>query len=323
MNTMKLLSMALVVGGVAVCASFGARLSPPMRAELSMQGTASMAEGRAKKALGAYCEALAKADLEPACPDYKPPAPAAGSPEPAAKPAEIAVKPPKPTEAELLAKGGAAVDALRASAPAGQAPALATLRTAWIEAKAAAVAPSARAATTPPVPPTERLSAWFADSGLLFLLGLGAVLAGAIIGRKVARAEALGHGPTKDGAPAAVDFGALLGTLADEMKAMLATMPEGGDSAANRLRIRQEVEVLQRSRFEPLVAARGRLQARYGLAAYAEIFGPLSGAERRVNRVWTALVDQHYPEARDSLSNALLQIDAAREALAAVTARAA
>jgi hypothetical protein len=121
----------------------------------------------------------------------------------------------------------------------------------------------------------------------------------------------------------AVDFGALLAALEGEVAGLAVRMRETPDSAAMRHRIRTELEQLQLTRFEPLVAARTRLQARYGLAAYAEVFGPLSGAERRINRAWTALVDQHWPEARDSVSHAAGQLEAARSALAQVLARAA
>jgi hypothetical protein len=152
--------------------------------------------------------------------------------------------------------------------------------------------------------PAERLTSWAGLAGLPFFGGLVLVVAGASMSR-VAAKSALKEGgsPTSDGK--AVDFGALLGELgadtarlADEMKAQ--TAPEVTTFEA----MQKKVEELQREKVERLVAAGPVLQLRYGLDSFAAVFSPMSGGERKLNRTWSALVDQHWPEATRSMTDA-------------------
>jgi len=53
------------------------------------------------------------------------------------------------------------------------------------------------------------------------------------------------------------------------------------------------------------------------MAGFAEIFGPLSSAERKVNRAWSALVDRHWPETQDSLDGAASDLTEAHRVLQA------
>ena len=65
----------------------------------------------------------------------------------------------------------------------------------------------------------------------------------------------------------------------------------------------------------PMIDARGVLQRHFGLGGAALVLGPLSGAERQLNRAWSALVDGHGPEGQRSLAAAAEQATLAREAL--------
>lgn len=316
---MKNVGLAILIGGIALCASYGARLSPEMRAELSTQGKAKLLGGEAKAAFEAWCAAgkgtpAAKADGCPAEQDK----PAEGAAPKAEKKAEAKAEKPKPTVEALVAEGRAKLAGMQAGA-AGLDGEPAKARAAWVAAFEKQIEPSAQAAVLLPTPPGTRVSAWFAESGVFFLIGLALVLAGAIMARKAVKAEALSDKP-KSGGAGPVDFGVLLGELrvaarglADEM-----TGADGGDRAGAKAAI----EAMQHEQFAPLVEARGKLQARYGLAGYAEVFGPFSGAERRINRAWSALVDEHWPEARDSVLQAAEALDEAVAALERVVAQA-
>ncbi len=89
-----------------------------------------------------------------------------------------------------------------------------------------------------------------------------------------------------------------MAALADEMEAT------AEPSRADMERTKDAVHELAVARFEAIVAARTRVQARYGMAGFAELYGPFSSAERYVNRAWSALVDQHWPEAKASVARA-------------------
>lgn len=285
---MKQLGIALLIAGVSICATWGARLSPEIHDQLAVKGQQTMANARAKALLGEYCEARTGASLKPAdgCP--------------AAKDAD-----------EAAQKAAQAPEANVAGLP----PKVQTTRKAWAEAKAKAGEAAAAAKGLQPIDPGTRLSSWFSESGIIFLAGLVLVLGGAIISRKAVKAEALSDKPSGGRGP--VDFGQLLGELAADVQKMV---QEAGQipnpSPAELESLKQTLEGLQYDKVDPLVDARARLIGRYGLGGFAEVFGPLSGAERRMNRAWTAMVDRHWPEARDSLERAATELKNAEAALA-------
>ena len=286
---MKHLGMILLVIGVALSASFGARLSPPMRGEMTIKGKAKLLKGEASEALRAWCKAVGEED---------PIAKADGCVKDAGDGKELT--------------GAARLAAINARAPAqGEAPE----RKAWVAAETKAHAAATAAAGVKPVPPSDRLSSWFDQSGVPFSIGLVLVIVGAVLARRTIRAEALGD----DDAPGAVDFGQMLQQLLDETQSLAEGMADDSVSAEDA---KTAIEKAQLERFAPLIEARGRLQARYGLSGYAEVFGPLSSAERRVNRAWSALVDGHQSEARKSVSEACESLVSAHEALTRLAASA-
>ena len=179
------------------------------------------------------------------------------------------------------------------------------LRKSWIDAKEKAVEPAAKSATLAPVKPGARLSEWFNLAGIPFLLGLVLIVAGGWISRIAVKKEANSDEKNEDG-EGPIDFGECLNALLNELEQLADEMgATSSPSADEKLKAKERIEALQRDRFELLVDARGRLQIRHGLAAFAAIFSPLSGAERRLNRTWSALVDNHWPEAVASVNGSL------------------
>ncbi|MGK0361112.1 MAG: hypothetical protein ACI9U2_003430 [Bradymonadia bacterium] len=323
---MKTIGLLVLTAGVALSASYGARLAPNVSTELATAKKAGVMGAAAKDAQTAYCKArvaeklpnnahcpseadqkkAAKAATIKAAADKKAAKAKRDAKKAAAKSGEApkkAAPKPAPDRAKLLAKAKAEFAALSKDSDATGKAAIA--QDVWMAAEEALIDPKVEAALVKPTDPGERVSAWFNQSGIPFLGGLLLVVIGAIIGRKAVRAEATSD-TGKKGAPA-VDFAALLTQLAADLQAIsdaMGPLPEAGQPDAVKTRI----EALQFEAFEPIVEARGRIQARFGIASYAELFSPFSSAERRVNRSWSALVDNHWPEARDSMRIAALQM---------------
>lgn len=200
--------------------------------------------------------------------------------------------------AGLPAADGCAGTGAADAAPA--APEVARLREAWRARRERTREAVALAAATAPEPPAARVARWVETSGLPFAIGLALLLSGAVTARVGLRraARAAAGSPTEG----AVDFGAQLGALRAGLARLAAEM-DRVDAAerADAARCKAELEALQERAIEPLVEAREALQLRYGLAGFAAVFGPLSAAERRVNRAWSALVDGHWVEAHDAV----------------------
>ena len=166
--------------------------------------------------------------------------------------------------------------------------------------------------------PSDRLAAWFAEGGIGWLLGSGLILAGALIARKQQQDEQSGG----DGSSSEADFP---GTVAeslrvvDRLEELLADLAMDTDLPEARDTIDQLADL----KLGPLVDARGQLIAKHGLATFAEYFGPFSGGERNLARVWSAITDGHAVEARASLAAARSNFELAQEQWDAVEARAA
>lgn len=222
-------------------------------------------------------------------------------------PTRVVAKLQLPDRAKLVNEAKASVDKVRA-APAGLPADVAKLRTEWIGLLDSAIEPAAAAKRLgpPKMGPGDRLSEWFSLAGLPFVGALFLVIIGAMISRKAYRLEALakGDGGTGQGGKV-VDFGEMLGELRDEVAALEKRMRQvEGPGDEDFVKVRTEVEELQLGKVDLLAETRQRLQARFGMAGFAAIFGPFSAGERNLNRVWAALVDLHWPEATSSLGQA-------------------
>lgn len=150
------------------------------------------------------------------------------------------------------------------------------------------------------------------DHGWLFLLGLGAMLAGGLILRREERQrmavllnrEAAVHetpGYALDEAHREVT------ALLDEVRTL--------DEAAQIGLLTTRIEALQLTHLAAFVEARPELIGRYGIAGYARIMDVFAAGERRINRAWSAAADGVLPEALDSLAGSLALLEEARARL--------
>lgn len=280
---MKTLSTAMIVLGLGLAAAFGARNADNIVERQEALGEARLLSEASARALTLYCKELTrqKKPLVPGC--------------------------PKAAEGEG-AEGASSGD-------------LEALAAAWKKSSEMAGKAANRAAQYDVVEsPKNRLMDWLQEAGAPFGLGLILLVVGAILARKEAKKAALGESEkTYKGArdKAAVDFGSLLEELRDDLgeaSARAAKVETPDDHDFDELRYL--IKNLQYDKFEPLIESRVRVEARFGVAGFAAIFGPLSASERQLNRAWSALVDRHWPEAADSLSRSTSSIQEAHRQVA-------
>ena len=305
---MKQLGILILAVGVAISAAYGARLSPTMHEQLTARGRAQFLQQDEQAAFTAYCAEREEAGrpIADGC-AYGETQTEDGLASVEERIAQACAGRQQESREEGIIVGSERerLPELRA-AEADLPSELAELRAAWLDALEARIEPAAAAAVLRPIPPEARVGEWFADSGLFFLLGLALVVLGAVLGRVAVKREASEEGPS-DGKGQAKDLGHLLDGLREEIGQLAAQM-EASDTerppAKELARIKEAIEELQLTKFEPIVDSAPRVQVKYGMGAFAEIFGPFSSAERSVNRAWSALVDAHFPEARDSMKSA-------------------
>jgi len=168
----------------------------------------------------------------------------------------------------------------------------------------------AATAAVAPVSAATRLGDWFDTAGMQFLTGLAVLTLGAVIGRLAigrdgfARAQADGQ-----------DFAGQLARLSEAIEATRQGL--GHEPLAET---RKRIEQAQQEVVTPMIDARGALQQRFGVGGSALVIGPLSGAERQLNRAWSVLVDEHVEEGERSLEAAVAEIELTRAALAELEA---
>ena len=157
----------------------------------------------------------------------------------------------------------------------------------------------------PPTPAATRIDDWYGAAGSWFLGGLALLLAGAIIAR-----VAIGRGGAAEAAADGHDFEDSLARLAVAISGTRSLLDQGSADST-----RLELERLSRELVLPMIESRFALQRRFGLAGCVAVLGPLSGAERLLNRAWSALVDGHAAETRASLDGAAAEVEATQRAL--------
>ena len=318
---MKYVGLLILAVGVGLAASYGARVTPDVEQQLTLAGAAQFRGAETDAAFEAYCKARADAALEMAdgCPleGEAPPAP------PASTEDEEEERAP-PTQEELVASGRARLESMRTTEEVLTGDVL-TTREAWLAAFEQNIEPSAAAAVARTPRPEERLAAWAESSGLMFALGLLLIVVGAVIGRvavkrEASREPAAAEGATGKDAKDARDFGKVLDRLRDEVRG-LAEQARGivEPQRADYDRVKNEIDRLEAEHIEPLVAARARVQVKHGMAGFAEIFGPLSSAERKLHRAWSASVDRHWPETQASLDAAAADLVEAHDVLTRIS----
>ena len=118
-----------------------------------------------------------------------------------------------------------------------------------------------------------------------------------------------------------VDFGVLLTETAEAVNSLVEDAKTQLSDPSNMSDLQLKIEEIQRRNIDRLVEARGRAQLKYGLGPFTEFFGPLSQGERRLNRAWSALVDQHASETLSALEGAAHSLSEASNTFQEVSRR--
>ena len=169
-----------------------------------------------------------------------------------------------------------------------------------------------------PQAPQERLSEWLERAALPFGLGCVLIALGSLLARRSEGDEELAADGVKR---EPIDLGALLERIEAELKSLWQSAEglKGGQSAemgaeigAEMSALRDRIKELQQGDLELLIDARGKVRSKHGITVFAELFGQISQGERRLNRAWSALVDEHAQESAHSLEGALASFQEAR-----------
>lgn len=295
----KTIGLILVTLGLGLTAGFGAILSPETRKSILSEGEATFSDSYVESVKAEYCESRTKNRLQPAdgCPGSSP----LVSPE----------KSDQLTPTELYT---AQIEAMSGNKEV----LLIDVSQARVNYRIALKKSLKRWQAVDAVEtqgPSARLEGWFGAGGLGFGLGLLLLSIGSWICRK-ASVDA-GDEENDSDANGPVDFGEMLGSVHDNISSLMADMnstthPTVGDLDGFKCRL----EEVQKDAMARLCASGPRIQRRYGLHGMASLFSPLSAAERKMNRAWSTLVDQHWPESLASIGGALEDLTAARAELA-------
>ena len=157
------------------------------------------------------------------------------------------------------------------------------------------------------VDPAARFMEWVDVGAVLFLAGVVLIIAGALGTRRQERAQAAELGRQHD----TLDLSAHVSTLISGVQVLRQRLDE---SPVPRQDVLDGIEQLQVEQLDPLLANRHALELRFGLAGFASLVGPLSSAERFLNRAWTTLVDHHVAESASSLEQAITALESVIQA---------
>ena len=139
----------------------------------------------------------------------------------------------------------------------------------------------------------------------LYLLALAAGVAGVVLARSAARAEA--RDVTRLEANIATIESSLAAIAAD------ADRLDADKTSINVYDLRHRIDETFPEHLAAFVDARESIGHSYGLKAYAEVMNRFAAGERYLNRVWSASTDGYEPEAHDYIGRARLQFDDALE----------
>jgi hypothetical protein len=307
----KLIGLVLLTLGIGITGATGAALSTDYRAYLALEGDLKFAEMRLEEAHEAWCEARVAAMGE-----------GLGAEGALADKCEVEGFDPleevdDSDEAQLPSmKRILAIDA-RVQNTEELSEDLLPIREEWIRLWAETVPRMQALEGTQRVTPERRVSQWVASQGGVFGFGLLLVLGGALVSRRAIQSELSADKTPEEGG--AVDFGQLLGQIVMDARSIRADMHALEAPTVEDLdRVQVRLERLQKEDLERLLGSGPRLQIKYGIGPFAEIFTPLAGGERRLNRLWSTLVDRHWPEAMISIDSAVGHLEDAESALLAV-----
>ena len=186
----------------------------------------------------------------------------------------------------------------------------AQLAAAYAEAEALADEATATLDAEPRLEPMTRVREWFSLGGVLWLVGLVLIVAGAVLGRRAAYERATAPSTTGTAAPPFDEAIATLRTQIAAARALVAPLRDGDDS----VEARAIIEALETDVLAPVVDERDRYKARDGIVAFAGYFGPFSAAERNLARAWSSLTDGYPHVALEALDTAEAALGQAEEA---------
>ncbi|MAF66767.1 MAG: hypothetical protein CMJ84_14050 [Planctomycetes bacterium] len=158
------------------------------------------------------------------------------------------------------------------------------------------------------VPGTWNLADW--TQRWSFLGAVLATLAGVALLRRASRADVQA---TSTGGPAGAVASENPHTTLERLLTQTETLAErvaSLDAAA----LHEAVDDLLSGPLYTLIEGREALRARHGVRAAVAFMAPLAGAERQLNRAWSAAVDGAVEESRDCVTRALAPLREARDA---------
>ena len=164
------------------------------------------------------------------------------------------------------------------------------------------------------VHPQIRLSAWTQEYIGMFGFGILCILIGSLGARSVKRKHLTqDNSSSSDHSSQATDFGVLLQSIATHIQDLYQTMHSELTQDNDTLNDQwlKDIEQLQKNQMDRIIRVKDRFQIQYGMDAFTAVFGSFSQAERRLNRAWSALVDQHVAEAFNCVENANISIQEA------------
>ena len=158
--------------------------------------------------------------------------------------------------------------------------------------------------------PLERVKMWWALSALPFSGGLLLILFGSGWARRLQHAELTGHVDPTD------SHSATSLSPEESLQLMIQTLQElktlmTSDDPSKLEIVKQKIERLQLDTIDPFVESREHFKMKIGINRFVDVFGNFSQGERRINRAWAACVDQHFIEAKKSVTVALSSFESA------------
>jgi len=298
----KTLGLVILTAGIALTAGYGSYLAPAYKAELIKRGEAHFAGGIAKEKHAAYCKVRKAAALKAAegCENKK------GRIKNILNPKKLEGKPPIRQNYMKLKKLMASQEALPTK--------VVKRRKAWVRAlklERRALKAARAVGAQGPVP---RLTGWAGLGGVGFGFGLLLVIVGSWTCRMAIKDALVSEDGDAEAGP--VDFGVLLGSVLDRARALQQEMAAlEAPVAADLDRLKDQLDDIQKGDLARLCESGPKVQQRYGMAGFAEIFSPLSAGERKLNRLWVTLVDRHWPEAMASAEGAVADLERAVQAV--------
>lgn len=152
------------------------------------------------------------------------------------------------------------------------------------------------------------------DLGWLFGLSLLAMLAGGLILRREDRQHmrVLLTRKTDETTTPAYALSAACQEIDGLLDALDELPPETHTDA-----ITSRLDALQDTHLAAFVDARPELIGRYGIAGYARLMDPFAGAERALNRAWSAAADDVLPASLEALAIGKVRLEETQRRLAA------